>query len=66
MLDTYRLAQQAEVLESHGYRLVAEEIRTTLHQRNCCEQCGSKLGWNEEHYQETGEFMCPVCDGAIH
>ena len=65
MLDTYRLAQQAEVLESHGYRLVAEEIRTTSPTK-LREQCGSKLGWNEEHYQETGEFMCPVCDGAIH
>ena len=65
MLGTYELARQANQLETHGYRFRADRLREVLERRNCCTECGTKLIFNEQYYQETGFDMCPICDGTL-
>ena len=62
MANTCQLARTAEALSENGYCHVADEIRVALQQLNCCEQCGSNLIWDYEQYQDTGLWMCPICD----
>ena len=65
-VSTFQLAKRARFLEEHGARFKAERLRETLDRKGCCTECGSKLLFDEDHYQETGWYMCPICDGYNH
>lgn len=65
-LNTFQLAERARFYEENGAVFRAEHIRETLERRNCCTECGSRLVFEEEFYQEHGYYMCPVCDGYNH
>ena len=62
-VNTFRLAERARFLEDNGARFRADCLRETLERRNCCTECGSTLVWDEDYYQATGYYMCPICDG---
>lgn len=66
LVNTFRLAERARFLEDNGARLRADRLREVLEQRNHCTECGSRLVFNEDYYQETGYYMCPICDGYNH
>ncbi len=65
-MTSIRLAERARVLADNGARIHADLLREKLEQRNCCTECGSKLIFNEDYYQQHGYSMCPVCDGPSH
>ncbi len=66
LVNTFKLAERARFLEDNGAIFRAERLREALDRRGCCTECGSKLVFDDDHYQATGYFMCPICDGYRH
>jgi hypothetical protein len=63
LVNAFTLAERARFFENNGARFRTDRLRETLDRQNCCTECGTRLVFEEDFYQEHGYYMCPICDG---